>query len=87
VEITERTLMPRAASVLDNLNALHELGVAIALDDFGTGYDQAHWLLVEGCHLHQGYLHPTNGQWYPRRNRAPVRAECQWHPQLRASSS
>ncbi|WPL17103.1 hypothetical protein Thiowin_02091 [Thiorhodovibrio winogradskyi] len=30
--------MSRAASVLDNLNALHELGVAIALDDFRTGY-------------------------------------------------
>ncbi|WPL17068.1 Bacteriophytochrome cph2 [Thiorhodovibrio winogradskyi] len=113
LEITERALMPRAASVLDNLNALHELGVAIALDDFGTGYsslgylgrfpldtlkidqsfiqelgqgssgeavvraiialaeglrfevvaegietlDQAHWLLAEGCHLHQGYLY------------------------------
>jgi EAL domain-containing protein (putative c-di-GMP-specific phosphodiesterase class I) len=38
VEITESALVEDAASTLNTLNQLKELGVRLALDDFGTGY-------------------------------------------------
>ncbi len=38
LEITEHALMTEASHCLENLRALHALGVPLALDDFGTGY-------------------------------------------------
>jgi EAL domain-containing protein (putative c-di-GMP-specific phosphodiesterase class I) len=38
VEITESALVDDAASTLNTLNRLKEMGVTLALDDFGTGY-------------------------------------------------
>jgi EAL domain-containing protein (putative c-di-GMP-specific phosphodiesterase class I) len=38
LEITETTLLQNTEAVLETLNRLDQLGVAIAMDDFGTGY-------------------------------------------------
>ncbi len=38
LELTERTLMAEHSRVMDTLDALEALDVAISLDDFGTGY-------------------------------------------------
>ncbi|HEV7459049.1 MAG TPA: EAL domain-containing protein [Solirubrobacteraceae bacterium] len=38
LEVTERDLMNETGSVLDVVNALHDLGGQLALDDFGTGH-------------------------------------------------
>ncbi len=38
LELTERTLMAEHSRVMDTLDALEGLDVAISLDDFGTGY-------------------------------------------------
>jgi diguanylate cyclase (GGDEF)-like protein len=38
LEVTERDLMDETGSVLDVVNALHDLGGQLALDDFGTGH-------------------------------------------------
>jgi EAL domain-containing protein (putative c-di-GMP-specific phosphodiesterase class I) len=38
LEITENLLINDTEEVLNKLNRLRELGVAIAMDDFGTGY-------------------------------------------------
>jgi diguanylate cyclase (GGDEF)-like protein/PAS domain S-box-containing protein len=44
LEITESVFMDDAAGVLEQLHALHGLGVRIALDDFGTGYSSLAYL-------------------------------------------
>jgi diguanylate cyclase len=38
LEVTESAAIEQQTSILDCLNALHELGVTLAVDDFGTGY-------------------------------------------------
>ena len=38
IEITETVLLQNDAQIVDELNALRDLGVTFALDDFGTGY-------------------------------------------------
>lgn len=38
LEITETGAMEEAPAVLDNLNQLRAMGVALAIDDYGTGY-------------------------------------------------
>ena len=38
LELTERTLMAEHSRVMDTLDALEALDVALSLDDFGTGY-------------------------------------------------
>ena len=38
LEITEGTILIDSDQVRDNVNRLHDLGVALAIDDFGTGY-------------------------------------------------
>ena len=38
LEMTEGMLVSRSASLLEKLNALHDMGVLLAIDDFGTGY-------------------------------------------------
>ncbi len=38
LEITESGAMEEAPAVLDNLNQLKQMGVAMAIDDYGTGY-------------------------------------------------
>jgi diguanylate cyclase (GGDEF)-like protein/PAS domain S-box-containing protein len=44
LEITESALMQDAASALDILRALKEIGVQLAIDDFGTGYSSLSYL-------------------------------------------
>ncbi len=38
IEITESVLLQNDAQIIDEFNALRDLGVTFALDDFGTGY-------------------------------------------------
>jgi len=38
IEITESVLLHNDAQIIDEMNALRDLGVTFALDDFGTGY-------------------------------------------------
>jgi len=38
LELTERTLMAEHSRVLDTIEALEALDIALSLDDFGTGY-------------------------------------------------
>ena len=45
LEITESTLLDTSDKTLEQLRALHELGVRIALDDFGTGYSSLSYLM------------------------------------------
>jgi EAL domain-containing protein (putative c-di-GMP-specific phosphodiesterase class I) len=51
LEITESVLMEDAASVIDTLHALSDLGVSIAIDDFGTGYSSLSYLRRFPVHL------------------------------------
>ncbi len=44
LEITESVLMQHDRSSLENLDALHHLGVRLAIDDFGTGYSSLSYL-------------------------------------------
>jgi len=44
IEITEGLLMESSQSVLDQLQSIRELGVALAMDDFGTGYSSLSYL-------------------------------------------
>ena len=44
IEITEGLLMESSQSVLDQLQSIRELGVALVLDDFGTGYSSLSYL-------------------------------------------
>ncbi len=44
LEVTESMLMRRAEQVIDNLNALHLLGITLAIDDFGAGFSSVRYL-------------------------------------------
>ena len=44
IEITEGILMGSSQGVLDQLQSIRELGVALVLDDFGTGYSSLSYL-------------------------------------------
>ena len=44
-EITENLFVETKGNVIDNLNALHAMGVTIAIDDFGTGYSNLSYLV------------------------------------------
>lgn len=45
LEITESLLLTETDAVLEQLNALKKLGVAIVMDDFGTGYSSLGYML------------------------------------------
>jgi predicted signal transduction protein with EAL and GGDEF domain len=44
VEITESALMEDPMRAMENLTALHEMGVGVSIDDFGTGYSSLSYL-------------------------------------------
>jgi diguanylate cyclase (GGDEF)-like protein len=44
IEITESALMEDPTSAMENLKALHEMGVKVSIDDFGTGYSSLGYL-------------------------------------------
>jgi diguanylate cyclase (GGDEF)-like protein len=44
LEITESAFVSEAATVLDRLNQIRDLGVRLAIDDFGTGYSALSYL-------------------------------------------
>jgi sensor c-di-GMP phosphodiesterase-like protein len=44
IELTERTLLPDTPVVMENMQALRRMGVALAIDDFGTGHSSLAYL-------------------------------------------
>lgn len=44
IEVTEGLLVSNASSIVEQLEALRDMGVRIALDDFGTGYSSLSYL-------------------------------------------
>ncbi len=44
LEITESVMMDKTASVTDQMQALHALGLRLAIDDFGSGYSSLAYL-------------------------------------------
>jgi EAL domain-containing protein (putative c-di-GMP-specific phosphodiesterase class I) len=59
IEITETVRLPANGQVLQNLNGLRAMGVAIELDDFGTGYCSPLYLKqlpVTGIKLDQQFV-------------------------------
>ena len=59
VEITETVRLPASGQVLQNLNGLRAMGVAIELDDFGTGFCSPLYLKqlpVTGIKLDQQFV-------------------------------
>lgn len=44
IELTERALLENTHIVLENMNALKQMGIKILLDDFGTGYSSLSYL-------------------------------------------
>ena len=44
LEITESVMMDKTAAVIDQLQALHALGLSLAIDDFGSGYSSLAYL-------------------------------------------
>jgi diguanylate cyclase (GGDEF)-like protein/PAS domain S-box-containing protein len=44
IEIVESSVLESHAAVVDNLNALRQMGIQIAIDDFGTGYSSFSYL-------------------------------------------
>ncbi|EIJ43581.1 PAS domain S-box/diguanylate cyclase (GGDEF) domain-containing protein [Beggiatoa alba B18LD] len=44
LEITEGFVMQNTESVMENLNAIKQLGVRLSIDDFGTGYSSLSYL-------------------------------------------
>ncbi len=50
LEITERVLMADQPVILENIDRLHRMGVALVIDDFGTGYSSLSYLSRFPCH-------------------------------------
>ena len=44
IEITEEAMLKSTPEVLENFQALREMGIYIAIDDFGTAYSSLHYL-------------------------------------------
>lgn len=45
LEVTERTVMHRAAETVETFHALRKLGFTLSIDDFGTGYSSLSYLV------------------------------------------
>ncbi|MGZ4637806.1 MAG: EAL domain-containing protein [Actinomycetes bacterium] len=64
LEITESVLLPGDGTMIDRLNALSALGVALYIDDFGTGYSSLSYLQmlpVNGLKLAQEFVETLPG--------------------------
>lgn len=44
LEITESVMLDSSPATLDNLKALHDMGMRLSMDDFGTGYSSLSYL-------------------------------------------
>ncbi len=44
LEITESVMLDNSPATLENLKALHEIGLRLSMDDFGTGYSSLSYL-------------------------------------------
>lgn len=44
LEITESVMLDSSPATLNNLNALHAMGIQLSMDDFGTGYSSLSYL-------------------------------------------
>jgi diguanylate cyclase (GGDEF)-like protein/PAS domain S-box-containing protein len=64
LEITESVLLPGDGTMIDRLNALSALGLALYIDDFGTGYSSLSYLQmlpVNGLKLAQEFVETLPG--------------------------
>jgi EAL domain-containing protein (putative c-di-GMP-specific phosphodiesterase class I) len=76
VEITESVLMDDA-HVIDDLNALRQLGVRVAVDDFGTGWSSLAYLVGLPVDVLKMDQHFVTGVEHDEQRRALCRAVLQ----------
>ncbi len=65
LELTESTVMEDAASAVEQLGELAELGVRIAIDDFGTGYSSLSYLQrlpIDTLKIDRSFVHGLGSQ-------------------------
>jgi len=60
LEITERSLMHNAESIIKQLSELRDIGIKLSIDDFGTGYSSLRylrWLPVDVIKIDISFVH------------------------------